>query len=235
VVERLRAEYPQATCALVHETPLELLVATILSAQCTDERVNMVTPVVFERYPTVQALADAEQGELEAVIHSTGFFRMKGLAIRGMARDIVDRYGGEVPRRMDQLTTLRGVGRKTANVVLGVAFGVPGLPVDTHVTRLAARLRLTSARDPVEIETDICSMVPATDWTDLSLRLILHGRRVCVARSPRCPECVLNDICPSARLGPLRPHPAGRGGKRTAGRSAQATARKRPARSPSGS
>jgi endonuclease-3 len=235
VVERLRAEYPQARCALVHDSPLHLLVATILSAQTTDERVNMVTPVLFERYPTVEALAAAGQEELEEVIRSTGFFRMKARAIREMARDIVERYRGEVPSRMEELVTLRGVGRKTANVVLGVGFGVPAFPVDTHVTRLVGRLRLSSARDPVEIETDVCSMVPAQEWTDLSLRLILHGRRACVARAPRCPRCVLNDICPSAELGPLRPRPAGRGGRGTAKRRTQATARKRPARSLSGS
>jgi endonuclease-3 len=233
VVERLRAEYPAATCALVHESPLQLLVATILSAQCTDERVNLVTPVLFARYPTVEALAGAAQEDLEEVIRSTGFFRMKALAIRQMAQDVVERYGGDVPPRMEDLVTLRGVGRKTANVVLGVGFGVPGLPVDTHVTRLAGRLRLTGSRDAVEIETDICSMVPREEWTNLSLRLILHGRRVCVARSPRCPRCVLNDICPSAELGPLRARP--KGGSDGVRRRPQATARKRPTRSPSGS
>ena len=208
VVERLRAEYPVAECALVHGSPLQLLVATILSAQCTDERVNMVTPRLFVRYPTVDALAGAGQEEVEEAIRSTGFFRMKARAIREMCQDVVGRYGGEVPARMEDLVTLRGVGRKTANVVLGVAFGVPGLPVDTHVTRLVGRLRLSAATDAVTIETDVCSMVPAAEWTDLSLRLILHGRRVCVARSPRCPTCVLNDICPSAQLGPLRPRRA---------------------------
>ena len=150
---------------------------------------------------------------------------MKARAIREMCQDIVSRFGGEVPARMEDLVTLRGVGRKTANVVLGVAFGVPGFPVDTHVTRLTRRLRLTSSTDPVDIERDICSMVPEERWTNLSLRLILHGRRVCVARSPRCPLCVLNDICPSAQLGPLRPRP---------GRSKpQATASTRRVRSPS--
>jgi endonuclease-3 len=227
VVERLRQEYPQATCALVHQSPLQLLVATILSAQTTDERVNMVTPVLFSRYPSAEALAAAPQEEVEDVIRSTGFFRMKARAIREMSQDLVERFGGEVPARMEDLVTLRGVGRKTANVVLGVAFGVPGFPVDTHVARLTRRLRLTSATDPVEIERDVCSMVPPEEWTDLSLRLILHGRRVCIARSPRCPQCVLNDICPSAELGPLRPRPAKR--------RAQATARTRRARSPSAS
>jgi endonuclease-3 len=224
VVERLRAEYPVAVCALVHESPLQLLVATILSAQSTDKLVNTVTPVLFARFPTAEAIAAAPQEEVEQVIKSTGFFHMKALAIREMARDVVERYGGEVPPRMEDLVTLRGVGRKTANVVLGVAFGIPGLPVDTHVTRLVARLRLSSATDAVEIERDVNSMVPAEEWTDLSLRLIMHGRAVCVARSPKCPQCVLNDICPSAELGPLRPTPA---------RSkAQAASRTRAARSP---
>jgi endonuclease III len=209
----------------VHESPLQLLVATILSAQCTDERVNMVTPVVFARYPTVRALAEARQEDVEEVIRSTGFFRMKARAIREMCQDVVGRFEGQVPARMEDLVSLRGVGRKTANVVLGVAFGLPGFPVDTHVTRLSGRLRLTSASDPVDIETDVCSMVPANEWTDLSLRLILHGRQVCVARSPRCPRCVLNDICPSAELGRLRVRPA----KQTD----HATARTRRLRSPS--
>jgi len=208
VVERLRAEYPRATCALVHQSPLQLLVATILSAQTTDERVNLVTPLLFARYPTAEALAEASQEDVEDVVRSTGFFRMKARAIREMSQDVVGRFGGDVPARMEDLVSLRGVGRKTANVVLGVAFGLPGFPVDTHVTRLTRRLRLTTATDPVEIESDVCSMVPEEEWTDLSLRLILHGRRVCVARSPRCPQCVLNDICPSAQLGPLRARPA---------------------------
>jgi endonuclease III len=227
VVERLRAEYPVAACALVHESPLQLLVATILSAQSTDKLVNTVTPVLFARFPTAEAIAAAPQEELEEVIKSTGFFHVKALAIREMARGLVERYGGEVPPRMEDLVTLRGVGRKTANVVLGVAFGIPGLPVDTHVTRLVARLRLSSATDPVEIERDVTSMVPPEEWTDLSLRLIMHGRLVCVARSPKCPKCVLNDICPSAELGPLRPKPARR--------KPHAASRTRAARSPSAS
>jgi endonuclease-3 len=223
VVERLRSEYPRAECALAHESPLQLLVATILSAQCTDERVNMVTPVLFTRYPTAEALAEARQEDVEEAIRSTGFFRMKARAIREMSQDVVSRFGGLVPSRMEDLVSLRGVGRKTANVVLGVAFGVPGFPVDTHVTRLSGRLRLTASSDPVQIESDVCAMVPRQEWTDLSLRLILHGRRVCAARSPRCPECVLNDICPSAQLGPLRPHRP---------RRTQATASVRRSRSP---
>jgi endonuclease-3 len=198
VVERLREEYAVAECALVHRDAFELLVATIMSAQTTDERVNMVTPVLFARFPDAQALARAPLPEVEDIIRSTGFFRAKSRSIVEMAQDVVQRYGGEVPPRMEDLVTLRGVGRKTANVVLGVAFGIPGFPVDTHVTRLTQRLGLTRSTDPVRIETEICAMVPREEWTALSLRLILHGRRVCLARTPRCEKCVLNDICPSA-------------------------------------
>jgi len=203
VVERLKGEYPVAECALVHRDPFELLVATILSAQTTDERVNMVTPVLFARFADARALAAAPLPEVEEIIRSTGFFRAKTRAIVEMAQDVVERYGGEVPPRMEDLVTLRGVGRKTANVVLGVGFGVPGFPVDTHVTRLSRRIGLTTSTDPVRIEAEVTAMVPRSEWTDLSLRLILHGRRVCLARSPRCERCVLNDICPSAfRAGP---------------------------------
>jgi len=206
-VERLAGEYPVARTALDHGNPLQLLVAVILSAQSTDERVNQVTPALFARYETAEALATAPQDEVEAMIRPTGFFRSKARAIREMAQDLVRLHGGEVPPRMEDLVQLRGVGRKTANVVLGVAFGVPGFAVDTHVTRLTRRLRLTTATDPVKIEQDVCSIVPASEWTNLSLRLILHGRRICVARKPRCPACVLSDFCPSAYLGlkPVRP------------------------------
>lgn len=200
VVERLAREYPEPECALVHDTPLELLVATILSAQCTDERVNMVTPALFRRYPDAAALASAGPAELEEMVRSTGFFRSKARAIREMCQDLLRNHGGEVPPRMEDLVRLRGVGRKTANVILGVSFGIPGFAVDTHVTRLTRLLGLTRSTDPVQIEADICSMVPPEEWTNLSLRLILHGRRVCVARRPRCAECILNDVCPSANL-----------------------------------
>jgi endonuclease-3 len=210
VVERLAAEYPVAECALVHDGPLQLLVATILSAQCTDERVNMVTPALFARYPDAAAFAAADPAELEELIRSTGFFHAKARSIIAMSGDVVARFGGRVPDRMEELVTLRGVGRKTANVVLGVAFGKPGFAVDTHVTRLTGRLKLTASADPVEIETDVCSAVPASEWTALGLRLILHGRRVCSARSPRCPVCVLNDFCPSAQITGLRPQRSGR-------------------------
>jgi endonuclease-3 len=198
VVERLAPEYPAAECALVHRDAFELLVATILSAQTTDERVNMVTPVLFARFPDAQALAAAPLPEVEDIVRSTGFFRAKARAIVEMAQDVVARYGGAIPPRMEDLVTLRGVGRKTANVVLGVAFGIPGFPVDTHVMRLTHRLGLTRSDDPVRIEAEVCAMVPRSEWTELSLRLILHGRRVCLARSPRCERCVLNQICPSA-------------------------------------
>lgn len=233
VVERLRNEYLKAECALVHRSPLELLVATILSAQTTDERVNLVTPGLFQRHPDAAALAAVPQEVLEQEIRSTGFFRMKSRAIREMAQDLVSRFGGRVPATMEELVSLRGVGRKTANVVLGVGFGVPGFPVDTHVTRLTQRLRLTSSSDPVEIETDVTAMVPREEWTDLSLRLILHGRRVCVARSPRCPACVLNDVCPSAQLFGVRPRRVPPGQRRAA--LAQATARIRRPPAPTGS
>jgi endonuclease-3 len=197
VVERLKNEYPAQT-ALVHETPWELLVATILSAQTTDARVNAVTPALFAAYPTVHDLAGAPLPAVEEIIRSTGFFRSKSRAIVEMSQDVVERFGGEVPTRMEDLVTLRGVGRKTANVVLGAAFDLPGFAVDTHVKRLTKRLGLTRSTDPAQIEKDVTSMVPSAEWSGLSLRLILHGRRVCTARSPQHQVCVLRDICPSA-------------------------------------
>lgn len=214
VVERLAAEYPVAECALVHDGPFQLLVATILSAQTTDERVNMVTPALFRRYPDAGAFAGADPAQVEELIRSTGFFRAKTQAIIQMSQDLVSRYAGRVPDRMEDLVTLRGVGRKTANVVLGVAFGKPGFAVDTHVIRLAGRLKLTASADPVEIERDVCGMVPPSEWTALGLRLIMHGRRVCIARNPRCPVCVLNDICPSAGIAGLTPRLVAAGRRR---------------------
>jgi endonuclease-3 len=201
VIERLREEYPGTArdlCALVHDSPFQLLVATILSAQTTDERVNMVTPEVFRRWPTPKDLAGADPGELEAVIHSTGFFRNKAKSLIGMAQALEERFGGEVPSALEDLVTLPGVGRKTANVVRSVALGLPGLPVDTHVGRLARRLGLTTETDPVKVEHDLNALVPPEEQGAFSLRLILHGRRVCLARKPRCGDCVLADICPSA-------------------------------------
>lgn len=201
VHRRLASEYPEAVCALVHRNPFELLVATILSAQCTDERVNQVTPPLFARYPDAEALAAAEPAELEGLIQSTGFFRSKTKNLLGMAAALVERYGGEVPQPLGDLTTLPGVGRKTGNVVRSVAFGLPGLPVDTHVTRLATKLGLTTETDAVKIEHELNAMIPATERGEFSLRLILHGRAVCVARRPRCGSCALADICPSAFRG----------------------------------
>lgn len=199
--QRLAETYPEATCELDHSNAFELLVATILSAQCTDARVNLVTPVLFARYPTAEDLAAADPEVVEVLIRPTGFYKNKTRSLIGMASALVERYGGEVPGPMADLVTLPGVGRKTANVVRSVALGLPGLPVDTHVIRLSHRLGLTAEDDPVKIEHELNPMVPAADRGDFSLRLILHGRRVCVARTPRCPECSLADFCPSARPG----------------------------------
>jgi endonuclease III len=201
VVRRLAEEYPGSAtelCALRHRSPYELLVATILSAQCTDEIVNKVTPAVFERYPAPVELAHADPDTLEAMIRPTGFFRSKARSLMRMAAGIEERFGGEVPRDLDDLVTLPGVGRKTGNVIRSVAFGLPGLPVDTHVGRLARRLRLTTETDPVKAEHDLDAIVEPHERGSLSLRLILHGRGVCTARRPRCGECLLADICPSA-------------------------------------
>ncbi len=191
--------YPDARSALDFRSPLQLLIATILSAQCTDERVNQTTPALFERFPDAVALAGADLAELEGLIRSTGFFRMKAKAIQSCCADIVAKHGGEVPRTMEALTALRGVGRKTANVVLGNAYGIPGLVVDTHVTRLSHRLGLTRETDAVKIEYALQPLVPQASWTLFSHWLILHGRRVCVARKPRCSVCPLAPHCP--RLG----------------------------------
>ena len=202
-IRRLAGEYPgtaKELCALDHDGPFQLLAATILSAQTTDERVNMVTPELFAAFPTPADLAAAEPGRLEKIIHPTGFFRSKARSLIGMAAALEERFGGQVPARMDDLVTLPGVGRKTANVVLSVDFGLPGLPVDTHVLRLSRKLGLTTETDPVKVEMDLNALVPAAERGALSLRLILHGRRVCVARKPRCPDCLLNDFCPSAEL-----------------------------------
>jgi endonuclease-3 len=198
---RLAIEYPGSTqdlCALDFQNPFQLLVATVLSAQTTDERVNMVTPMVFARYPTPAELGHADPDELEGLIHSTGFFRSKAQSLMGLGRAIDERFGGEVPARMEDLVSLPGVGRKTANVVLSVGFGLPGLAVDTHVTRLTRLLGLTDSTDPVRIESDVTVLLPPQEWGSFGLRLILHGRRVCVARRPRCAECVLADFCPSS-------------------------------------
>ena len=199
--ERLADAYPDAHCALDHRSPYELLAATILSAQCTDVRVNMVTPSLFASYPTARELAAAEQEDVEEIIRSTGFFRSKAKNLIGRARALVELYGGEVPRSMDELTTLPGVGRKTANVILGNAFGQnDGVVVDTHVARLAHRLGLVTGDDPVKIERALMKLFPREQWTMLSHLLIEHGRRICDARKPRCAECFLSDICPSSTI-----------------------------------
>ncbi|MCU0275239.1 MAG: endonuclease III [Acidimicrobiales bacterium] len=200
VHRRLAEEYPEALCELDHETPYQLLAATILSAQCTDARVNMVTPALFRRYPTPYDLAAADLGELEEIVRSTGFYASKARNLVGMAQRLVEVYDGEVPGAMEDLTSLPGVGRKTANVVRSVALDLPGLPVDTHVLRLSNLLGLTRETDPVKVEHELNPMVPAQERGEFSLRLILHGRRVCIARRPVCSECVLADICPSAGL-----------------------------------
>ena len=198
---RLADEYPgeaRQLCALVHADPFQLLVATILSAQTTDEAVNKVTPELFRRWPTPADLAAADPAELEEVVHPTGFFRSKARSLTGMATALEDRFAGEVPQRMEDLVTLPGVGRKTANVVRSVAFDLPGLPVDTHVGRLTRRLGLTTNDDPVKVEADLDALVPPAERGRLSLRLIQHGRRICTARRPLCEDCVLADLCPSA-------------------------------------
>jgi endonuclease III len=197
-LERLKALYPDVRCALSHANPYELLVATILSAQTTDDRVNMVTPALFAEYPTPADLAAADPARVEELIRSTGFFRAKTRSIIGMAQAVEERFGGEVPSELDDLVTLPGVGRKTGNVVRSVAFNLPGLPVDTHVGRLARRLRLTSETDPVAVERDLDALIPPEEWGNFSLRLIEHGRRICDARRPRCDACVLAPDCPSA-------------------------------------
>jgi endonuclease-3 len=196
----LKATYPQARCSLNFSNPLQLLVATILSAQCTDVRVNIVTRDLFHRLRTAKDFANVSQEDLEQQIQSTGFYRNKATNIRAMARDLVDKYDGQVPRTMDELTGLAGVGRKTANVVLGNAYGINvGITVDTHVTRVAGRLGLTKHSNAVKIEQDLMPIVPQDDWALWSHLLIHHGRSICVARKPRCSECPLKDLCPSAR------------------------------------
>ena len=200
---RLGEEYPGSAkelCALVHDGPFQLLVATILSAQTTDERVNQVTPELFRRYPTASDLAAADPAEVEALVRPTGFFRNKTKSLLAMARALDERFDGKVPADMASLVSLPGVGRKTANVVLSVGFGLPGLPVDTHVGRLVRRLGLTAERDPVKVEMALNEVVPPDERGAFSLRLILHGRRVCQARRPRCEDCVLNDFCPSSQV-----------------------------------
>jgi endonuclease III len=203
VVARLSGEYPgtaRELCALDHSSPFQLLAATILSAQCTDVRVNMVTPALFAAYPDPASLARANPEELEEIIRSTGFFRAKARSLMGMASGVEQRFGGVVPTDLADLVTLPGVGRKTGNVVRSVAFDLPGLPVDTHVLRLSKRLALTENDDPVKVEHDLNGMIPAAERGGFSLRLILHGRAICTARRPTCARCILADICPSVSM-----------------------------------
>lgn len=196
---RLALEYPDAQCALVHRDAYELLVATILSAQCTDKRVNLVTPSLFKTYPTPYELAAAPQEEIGEAIRSTGFYNAKAKNLKGMAGAVVNDHGGKIPATMAELVALPGVGRKTANVVLGNVYGVPGLVVDTHMIRLSNLLGLAAGKDAVKLERDISALLPEQEWTLFSHRTIEHGRHICIARRPRCSDCVVADLCPSAR------------------------------------
>ena len=201
IVTSLAQTYPVALCALNHESPFQLLAATILSAQCTDERVNMVTPELFRRWPTPQALAVAKQSDVEEVVHSTGFFRAKAANLIGMASGLVKDHNGELPRTLAELTALPGVGRKTANVLLGTAFAIPsGVVVDTHVKRITTLLGLTEATSAERIEQDLMALLPESEWINFSHRLIHHGRRICIARRPKCDECPLRPHCPRIGL-----------------------------------
>ena len=191
----LGKEYPHAECALHFRNPFELLAATILSAQCTDERVNMVTPELFRHYPDAETMAEAPLSDLEELIKTTGFFRNKAKSLKGMAIGVAQDFGGQVPRTMEELRKLPGVGRKTANVVLGNCFGVPGLTVDTHMTRVNGLLGLTKNTDPEKIERDLMELIPEADWTEYSHRIITHGRRICIARRPKCESCVVSSDC----------------------------------------
>ena len=201
IIRILEQEYGEAVCALLHQDAYELLVATILSAQCTDARVNMVTPALFRRYPDPQALAQAELDEIQELIRSTGFFRNKARSLQGSARRLVDEFDGEVPSNMPDLLKLPGVARKTANVVLGTAYGIAsGVVVDTHVGRLSRRLGLTHEKTPQKVEKDLMAMIPREEWINFAHRLIHHGRRVCQSRRPRCEECAFADLCPRIGL-----------------------------------
>lgn len=205
VVRELGVLHPDATCALHHSTPLELLVATVLSAQTTDKLVNEVTPALFARYPTAADYASADREQLEEILRPTGFYRAKARSVSGLGAALVERFDGVVPRTMAELVTLPGVGRKTASVVLGHVFDVPALPVDTHVGRLARRFGFTEQQDPVVVEAELTAMLPKRDWTAASDRLIFHGRRVCHAKKPACGACGVRSLCPSYGLGPTDP------------------------------
>jgi len=235
---RLARQYPDARVELDFNNPFELLIATILAAQSTDVRVNIVTKSLFRKYPDAHAFANASQVEMETAVKQTGFFRNKAKAVINCSKALVERHGGEVPRTMEELVELPGVGRKTANVVLGNAMGIEaGVIVDTHVTRLSGRLGFTKRADPVEIEQDLIKIVPREEWTKFANRLILHGRRVCIARKPDCPNCVLNDICPSAdvfREDPASPRKSRARNARSAKPSSKRPSRTRTSGSPRG-
>jgi endonuclease-3 len=204
IAKALARAYPDAVCALEHTDPFQLLVATILSAQCTDERVNMVTPVLFRKYPTAEKLSQSTQAGVEKIVKSTGFFRAKAKNIRAMSSKLIEEFDGELPRTVEELTTLPGVGRKTANVVLGTSFGIAtGVVVDTHVKRIAKLLGLTSHTDPEKVERDLMEILPKSEWVNFAHRLIHHGRRICIARRPKCTECPLLKLCPRVGLPPL--------------------------------
>jgi endonuclease-3 len=202
ILRALRKEFPAPACALLHENPFQLLIATILSAQCTDERVNMVTPDLFARFPTAEAMAAAAQEDIADIIRSTGFFQNKSRNIKACSETLVKQHDGAVPSTMEELVALPGVGRKTANVVLGNAFGVPGFPVDTHVRRITNLLQLTDSDNPEKIELHLCEITPRKDWTDASHLLILHGRKTCIARRPKCDACSIVKHCPGKSLSP---------------------------------
>ena len=200
VIRRLKKAYPDSRCALNHTNPLELLAATILSAQCTDVRVNKVTPDLFEKYRSAADFAAADLNELQTLVRSTGFYQNKAKSIQAAAKQIMENFGGEVPRRMEDLVSLPGVGRKTANVILGNAFGIPGMPVDTHMIRVNNRLDFTRQLDPVKIETELTALVSKKDWTLYSHLIISHGRRRCMARKPDCAGCEIGDLCPKIKV-----------------------------------
>ena len=196
ILQLLRKTYPDVECALHHKNPFELAVATILSAQCTDKRVNIVTPALFKKYPTPKHFAKAPIETIETMIHSTGFYKNKAKSIKGLCQILVSGYHGKVPETLEELVQLPGIGRKTANVILGVAFNVPGVVVDTHVTRLTNRMGLTKQKDPVKIEFEMMDLIPKKDWSDFGLLLIAHGRAICDARKPKCDVCPINNLCP---------------------------------------
>lgn len=199
-LEYLKELFPQAECALIFQTPFQLLVATILSAQCTDKQVNKVTPFLFEKYPDAESMAAAPIESIEKLIHSTGFYKNKAKNIKAMSISLVEKFNGVVPNNMEDLTSLAGVGRKTANVVLGNAFHIPGMVVDTHVKRITNRYGLTKNSDPEKIEQDLMKLVPRDNWTEVSHQLVLFGRAVCDAKKPKCVECKVNHLCPSSKV-----------------------------------